>query len=365
MHRRPSHNFFSTTSTLVCLLWLLSVSTSSSQTVALRLKNGDRISGTILSETTNQITLSTTWQKALVIPITEISSREAIVPVAPVVTNAPVVAVAPTNVPVAAPVATNAPVAAITPAPAIKSVVIAPPVAPVKPKGQPSWHGDIQLGADAGISQQTRQLYYGRAKIIYAPVGEAAPPGTYSVINRFRNTFDYNVAYGTTAGTLSANLMYGSFKTDFDLGASRRIYVYNLAGAGYDEVQKINLRYEIGPGFGYHMLTRTNLILNAEAGMNYQVQYLRNNESTYNFYYRLAEDFTWKFAKKFTFDEKFEFFPQVDFGEYRLRFESNFRFWFLENLSFNLTLLDLYNTQPASGVSRNDLQIRSSIGVKF
>ncbi len=343
----------------------------------MRLKNGDRISGTILSETNNQVTLMTTWRKELVIPSAEIASREIIPPATPVVTNAPAPSIAaapvtnapplvtaPTKAPAAAPVVTNAPVAAKpTPAPA-KPIVAAAPVAPVKPKAPPSWHGDIQLGADVGLSEKNRQLYYGRAKIIYAPVGDA-PPGSYSLVNRFRNTFDYNASYGKTEGLLSANRMDGSSKSDFDLGKTHNVFIYNLTGAGYDEIRKIDLRYEIGPGLGYHVLTRTNLILNAEAGMNYQVQEFQDNISTDQFYYRLAEDFTWKFSKKFTFDEKFEVFPQIDFSEYRLRLESNFRFWFLENLSFNLTLLDLYDTQPAADVSRNDLQIRSSIGIKF
>jgi hypothetical protein len=99
--------------------------------------------------------------------------------------------------------------------------------------------------------------------------------------------------------------------------------------------------------------------------MNYQVQHLKNSPDTEQFYYRFAEDFTWKFSKTLTFDEKFEFFPKIDFGDYRFRFEANLHYWLLENLSFNLTMLDLYDTQSAIGVDKNDLQIRSSIGVKF
>jgi hypothetical protein len=55
----------------------------------------------------------------------------------------------------------------------------------------------------------------------------------------------------------------------------------------------------------------------------------------------------------------------VDFSEYRFRFECNLRYWLWENLSFNLNILDTYDTQTAKDVGRNDLQIRSSIGVKF
>jgi len=65
-------------------------------------------------------------------------------------------------------------------------------------------------------------------------------------------------------------------------------------------------------------------------------------------------------------DEKFEFFPRVDEWEkYRLRFESNLRYALLANLSFVVTVLDQYDTQPALTVTKNDLQLRSSISLKF
>ena len=361
MHQRNSHNLFSV-ATLGCLLLALSTLALHSQTVALKLRNGDRISGNIISESTNQIVISNAWTKTLTIPLVEIQSREILTP-----------QIAATNVPPVAVVAkTNAPVVTKQlPPPAAKPVVAVTPA--VKPKTPSAWHGDIQLGADVGISETRRQLYHSRFKITYAPVADSGLNGLSEHIDRFRNTFDFNMAYGTTDGILSANRMDGSSKTDFDLGDKRQVFVYNLFGGGYDEIRRIERRYEVGPGIGYHIFTRSNLVLNAEVGLNYQTQNLwskvgdRPRIYTWNdrFYYRLAEDFTWKISKTLTFDEKFELFPQMDFEEYRFRFESNLRYWILENLSFNLTVLDIYDTQPAIGVGRNDLQIRSSIGVKF
>ncbi len=352
MHNRRNNNLLSAVR-LLCLLCISTV-TLHSQTV-LRLRNGDRITGTIISENTNQVMFSTKWVKEIAIPVTEIQSREIITAI--VTTNAPTV----TNAPV---VVQTAPVPAVV-----------PPAKPVvKAKTPSAWHGDVQVGADVGVSEIRRELYYGRFKITYAPTVETSPTGKSRVIDRFRNTFDYNAAYGTVTSDdktgrsetkLSANRMDGSSKTDFDLGKDRRVFVYNLIGAGYDEVRKIDRRYEIGPGVGYHLFNRSNLVLNAEVGMNYQAQYFHDGTKSERFFYRLAEDFTWKISKTLTFDEKFEFFPQVDFKEYHFRFESNLRYWILENLSFNLTVIDLYDTQSAPTVGKNDLQIRSSIGVKF
>lgn len=369
-----------------CLLFVLSILPASAQTIALKLRNGDRLSGIIISENTNQVVFSNAWTKQITIPLAEILSRETNA----ATTTKPAV-VAKTNVAPAA--KTNAVAAPATNPPAVVKPVAVPVPVPVvvappkpKPRAFKDWHGDVQVGADVGLGETQRELYHSRFKVTYAPVSNGETPGSSKLIDRFRNTFEYNAAYGTITSErnvggntvkerkLSANLMNGSSKTDFDIAVGKRAFVYNLAGAGYDEIRRIDFRYEVGPGIGYHVFTRTNFVMNAEVGLNYQAQRLwskRNSLTPRDYvwnrrlYYRFAEDLTWKISKRFTFDEKFEIFPEVSFDDYRMRFESNLRYWLFENLSFNLTVLDTYDTQAAKGVDKNDLQIRSSVGVKF
>ena len=52
-------------------------------------------------------------------------------------------------------------------------------------------------------------------------------------------------------------------------------------------------------------------------------------------------------------------------GEYRARLESTLSLALWRSLSLNLPLLDLYDTAPAQGVNRNELQIRSTLGITF
>src|SRR5215203_807133 len=73
-----------------------------SQTVSLDLKNGDRVTGQILSETNNRVLLSNAWSAAISIPSGEITKRTAVAPA-----NA-IAVVAATNA-VAAAQTTNAP----------------------------------------------------------------------------------------------------------------------------------------------------------------------------------------------------------------------------------------------------------------
>ena len=292
--------------------------------VTFHLKNGDRISGTISSEDTNRVVLTTQWAKEVIITREQISKRE---PAASVVKAAP----APSTVGAGATAGMASP--------------------PLKPKPPFLLSGEVNLGTDLGFSEKNRQLYTGRAKVILG-------------YDRFKNTFDYDFSYGRNDGILSANRMDGYSKTDVDLG--RRSYVYNIGGAGYDEIRKIAIRYEIGPGSGYHLIKSSNFVLNTELGMNYQEQHFANDSSTDLFYYRLAEILAWQLNAKLTFDEKFEYFPRVeDIDQYRFRFETNLRYRLFSNLSWNLTLINQYDTQPAPTVTRNDLQLRSSVGVRF
>lgn len=309
----------------------LAVSATAAETVTLRLRNGDKVTGQIILENTNVVVVTTPYINALSIPADQIAGRDKVAPPpapAPATNHAAIIVV-------------NAPKKPATASP------------PAKPR---YWHGEVQVGSDLRFAEKDRQLYYSRMKLTYAR--ELQPK------HLFKNVVDYNATYGETDGILSDNRMEGGIKTDYDL--SRRIFGYNQMRAGYDEIQKIDYRHEFGPGVGYHVLSLTNFIANTEAGLNYQGRYFNDGRSDERFFYRLAQDSAWKINHKLSVDEKFEYFPRAeDLSEYRMRFETNLRYLLMENLFFNLTLLDLYDTDPARNVSRNDFQVRSSLGVKF
>jgi putative salt-induced outer membrane protein YdiY len=322
MFQPSRHRIISILWRATALVLLMAAMRTSGQEVTLHLRNGDRITGFVVSETTNHVVLTNTWTAAISIPQNTIVRREAVKPAALAATNA---------IPKMPPVA-------------------ATPTPPPKPGMLLS--GEVQLGADLGFSEKNHQIYTGRAKVSL-------------IYHRLRNLFDYSFSYGRTEGVVSANRMDGSAKTDYDL--TSRFYTYNLMGSGYDQIRKIDSRFEIGPGLGYHLIKLTNFVFKTEAGVNYQAQYFTDDTQNESFFYRFAEDAAWKLNSRLTLDEKFEFFPQVEdfLGRYRFRFETNLRYALLNNLFFTLTVLDQYDTEPPAGVGPNDLQVRSTIGMKF
>ncbi len=348
---------FSRNSGILALTAWLAVSSSFAQTISLDLKTGERITGQIVSETTNRIVLSNAWARELTIPLAEVLKRT-VVPLAVAATPTNVLAIQTTNL------ATKA-----SPAPKTNLTALAKSRAATNSlfssfftsPALKYWHGDLLVGTDLTFSERNRQVYNAKAKLTYAK-------------NRFKTVIDYDATYGRNQtedrktgeiiSTTDANRMYGAVKTDYDL--TKKWYVYNMAGMGYDEIRRIDLRYEVGPGVGYHLIQRTNFFMNVEAGANYQHENRTESETVSTFYFRFAENATWKITPRLSWDEKFEYMPQVDnMTEFRMRFESNLRYALLQNVFVNLSVVDIYDSQPANRVTKNDLQIRSSLGVKF
>ncbi|HOB31739.1 MAG TPA: DUF481 domain-containing protein [Verrucomicrobiota bacterium] len=231
------------------------------------------------------------------------------------------------------------------------------------PPGGQSWRGEAQVGVDFTEGASDRQTWFGRFKLAYERSYAWDPKKS------LRNGLDAMAEYGETTAAgenrsiRSSDRLSVINKTSADI--RRRWYAYNLVGGGYDHIKRIDAQYEAGPGAGYHLFTLTDFSMNAEAGLNYQAQYRDDGSVVQDFYYRLAEDFSWRIRKNVLLTERFEFFPRVNFSNYRIRFESTLSYGLPMNLALNLTVLDLYDTQPAEGVSHNELQIRSSLGWKF
>ena len=293
--------------------------------VVFHLKGGDCITGTILSEDTNAVVVSTSWAKELSLPSGQIESRQ----------------IPPTTIPA---LTEKSPVVAVT--------------KPTKPEPAKAWRFDGKLGMDLIYGAKDRQIYYGQIALKYAR------PYKSNSRQFFRNAVEYRVDYATTDGIESANRMFGSDKMDFDVG--ERLFLYNFAGVGYDEVRKIDLQYEAGPGLGYHLMRYSNFTANVEGGFSYQVQDRHDSPRIEATYARAAQEVTWKIYSQTTFSQRAALLTRVDAPEQmQLRLEANLGLALVKNVSFNLTAIEMYDTRPVPGVTPNEFQLRSALGLAF
>lgn len=307
--------------------------------VVAQLRNGDRITGELLAQETNHVVIATGWAGTLAIPLNAIgglqtTSGEKLIPLNGIATKPP-----------AAPAKPGA----------AKPGSATPPARSGPTK---KLQTDLQFGSNLNFGAKDQELLYGRLKVNYSQPYASNPK------EFFRSLFDVSADYGETDNVESANRLLGSFKTDFDYGTNA--YVYNVLSTGFDQIRKINLQYGAGPGVGYHVFRLSRFELDLETGLDYQAQDRSAGADTSSVYGRLGDSITWKISPRVSFTKKLEYFFNVeDVEKFRLRLDSNLRFQLIDNLSLNLSVVDYFDTDPAPKVDQNELQIRTSIGVKF
>ena len=380
--------------------WLGSLS---AQETLLQLQNGDRLTGTILRDDASTVVIDLPFVGTIDVPAAQIKRRQQVHVVSRAKSKTPAdVAKTPTPAEVArkrqqlvelltaqaqgkisagdylaqrlkilsepfpaepsvvrlsaAGVTNSAPAAASAPGPAaVKTVASVPVVTAAKPAppNRKLWNFDAQVGANLQYNQRHNELYQGVFNVRYGD-GQS----------RYRHQFNVIANRGRTDGLLSANNVNGLERAEVDV--SKRVFFFNAFGMGYDEVRKIDLSYEDSLGVGYSVLKRPNLALSFDAGANYQEQFFADHTSKDYFSPRLGEKVTWKISSKFELNEAFEVFPRsLDLENYRLRLETTLRYSLTSYFSLNLRVADLHDTQPAPGVTPNDLQITSTLGVRF
>jgi len=350
----PTHKYY-----LLSALLLAGVVTPTFSQTVLLLKNGDRLTGKVVSEDTNQVVFATTWSQ-LTVPVNQISKREQL-PDKPAPTNAPVAVatnapVAPTNAP--AKVLTNAPAASPTNAPAVPPKVpeVKPPAAPVvKSKPPKKWNVEMMAGADLQYNQKDYENYNGSFKFNYN--------GPY-----FRDIVSYNAYYGRTEKVVSMNKMDGSWRIEHDITKNHRTYVFNSIGGGFDEVRMIDIDFQNSTGIGYKFVQGSTFTMNGEFGGNYEEQYFSDQTRKDYLSLRVAENASWAISKKITLGEKVEWYPRLtSLGNYVVHIEGSANLKLNESgsLFLNTSIIDVYDTRPAKSVVPNDFQLRSSVGFKF
>jgi hypothetical protein len=328
--RRRNHDAPGRLTWLWLLLLLLAApATARAEVVVLHFLNGDRITGELISEASGQIVIQTSTLGRLTIPEVQVARREKLTP------PPPPKPIAPTNAAAAKPATTNK--VAQVPAP--------------KPPAPKRWFFEAQLGANMQFNQQDTEVFYAHQQTRY----DRTP---------FRGLFDIKANHGTLNDVLSANNMDGLLRGEFDV--SKRVFFFNAMTAGYDELRKIDFRYDNSLGIGYKLIMRPNLTLNTDLGVNYQKQFFSDGERPGNISMRFGEVMSWKMTKRISLDHRAEFMPRnFSTDNFQVRLEANLSYLLTDHLTFNVSVSDLYDARPPRGITPNDLQIRSSIGVRF
>jgi putative salt-induced outer membrane protein YdiY len=316
------------------------------------LKNGDRITAIPQIRTETNLVVLTAFGSTITLPLDQIVSRTTL----PLLTEtAPAVE---TPAPAEVPVPAEAP--APTPAPEAAPDAAADAAKVVEEKTEPvtfvgkffsNFAGEVQVGMDAGYGASDYMNYYGRVKAA-------------TVLSAGKQC-DGKLTYGKNKGELSADKLDTSYRLEYD-AIPKKLFVMGSRPAATIISAKSIYYYTVGGGLGYHLLKKDNMALDASAGASFQSYHYAMEDARNDMYIDFGENYTWEIVKDLNFVQKLTFSPQAeDWSVFRMVFEAGVSWAFYKNMTFNFTLIDKYDSHPAKNIDKNDLQLVSSIGLKF
>ena len=171
-----------------------------------------------------------------------------------------------------------------------------------------------------------------------------------------------NDAAGATPAT-TANTAGGGARYDHDLHDG----VFGFVNADFfaDALQGLNLRSVFGGGAGYHAIKNANTTLDLLGGLNYThesyVGLTRNFAAL-----TLGEELMHKLGKSTVLNESLTFYPDLnDLGDYRGQFAFGTVTKMNKWLGWQNSFSDIYVTNPPLGKRQNDIILTTGLSVTF
>jgi putative salt-induced outer membrane protein YdiY len=171
-----------------------------------------------------------------------------------------------------------------------------------------------------------------------------------------------NDAPGAVPAT-TANAIQGGIRYDHDL--TKRLFAFVGADFQTDDLQALNLRSIFGGGLGFHVIKNDKTTLDFLGGLNYT----RENYVTFNRNFAaltLGEEFTHKVGMSTLITQKFYMFPDLsDTGEFRGTFNFGTVTKINKWLGWQNAFGDIYVTNPPAGKKQNDIIFTTGLNVSF
>lgn len=175
----------------------------------------------------------------------------------------------------------------------------------------------------------------------------------------------------TPPSRTTANSIQGGARFDYNLRP--RLFVFAIADFAYDEFQRLDLRSVLGGGVGVHVIKTENTTFDVFAGGDYDHEKFSPNpplvltDTTRNVAeIVVGEELSWKLNHRVSVSERFSAFPNMSaMGQYRFQFDGTAATKLKNWLSWQITVSDRYLSDPLSGLKSNDELLSTGLRVTF
>jgi len=189
-----------------------------------------------------------------------------------------------------------------------------------------------------------------------------------------------NYVYGSDGTTppshTTANALIAGVRGDLNI--SPRVFVFAIADYQTNELQHLDLRQTYGGGFGYHVIKTANTLFDVFGGITYERDafgayalagppiVLVPSSDTNSAAAVVGEEFDAQLNKRTKFAERYSVYPNLTHtGDFRSQFDASLVTQFKAWLSWQFTFSDSYINFPPPGLRSNDLLLSTGLRVTW
>jgi len=171
-----------------------------------------------------------------------------------------------------------------------------------------------------------------------------------------------NNATGETVTTANA-LRFGG-RYDFKL--KPRLSAFGFADFEHNEIQLLDIRGVFGGGLGYDIIATEKTSLQAFGGAAYNHESFSTGLTRNSAELLAGEELNYKASSRTKFFERFTVYPNIsDGGEYRITFDAGLSTKLTRYIDWQLTVSDRYISNPVPGSKGNDLLLTTGLRFSF
>lgn len=322
------------------------------------MKNGDRVTGTIIKKTGNDLTIKTDKFGVVTTTWDQVESVKSDKPVNLVLQDGRTVQGTLATVDAKVEVVAKDTKVSVTPAD-IATIRDAAEQQAYERRLRPGW-GELWAGTGTvGLAGTS-----GNAKTLTFTTAVAAA----RVTNTDKTSLYFNIikasalVNGKSADTAQA--VRGGLSYDHDVNPRLFVNVFN--DYEYDRFQDLNLRFVLGGGLGFHAVKKERSRLDLLGGAdfnrsNFSTPLTRKSAELY-----WGDEYSLKLNAATSLVQNFRMFNDLsNIGDYRMNFDVGASTKLSKWLTWNVSLSDRNLNRPAPGRKRNDLLYTTGIGITF
>lgn len=348
---------------VIYALAALTFLTATARADVVTLKNGDRVTGTLVTVKGTDLELKSDILGDLTIPLAKVSSFSAEKPTVVVVKNhAPVQGTIELDPSGNWKVTSNGKEQTIT----ASTVDLIMPAEAYQALEQPAkpwqdWKGSASLGYGLQEGNQSTKTFTSTINAV------RERPETPIFSPHWRTNFDLTtlISNSTTDNTfVDSHTLSTDIRPQYLFTADN--FVFGLAQLDHISTEGLYLRQTYGGGYGHDLIKSSKTLFSLLGGITYVHEKFFTGAWDSSAQALIGEKLGYQFSKRVRLDHDLNFYPDLsNGGEYRFDTATTLSAKLAGKFSLNTGVIDLYLSNPPTGSKKNSVTFTTGIGYTF